>query len=51
MMIASIDDRDPDVGPGQTLRCRQAAEAGTDNDHVMRHERSWESGASAVMTE
>jgi len=37
MMIALIDDRNPDLAPGQSLRCRQAAEAGADDDHVMRN--------------
>jgi hypothetical protein len=36
VMIALIDDRDPDVGAGQTLRRRQTAESGADNDHMMR---------------
>jgi hypothetical protein len=37
MVIALIDDRELDVGSEQTLRNRQAAEAGADDDHMMRH--------------
>ena len=37
MMIALIDDRDPDIRPGQTMDRRQAAEAGAHDQHMMRH--------------
>jgi hypothetical protein len=40
MVVTLIDDRDLDAGSGQTLRRRQAAKSGTDNDHMVRHERS-----------
>jgi hypothetical protein len=37
MMIALIDYRDLDAGPGQAMGHRQAAEAGADDDHMVSH--------------
>ncbi len=36
MVIALVDDGDLDAGAGQTMRRRQAAEAGADDDDMMR---------------